>query len=209
LIAYTRWQGCCVHRTILEWFVSERKSLAWVTSSLRLFMEHGMAEPLALVVALTVLALICWIARNAYRAGARDAGERRQRQLAQARTPDWSTYMGQISGVGECDPMPGLFSLRVRGQPAGYTSVHLKRALADNFADAVGRGKMVVYTITNDGQLLGFTPIEEWHGPEIPLQGIHEKGATRLQPIHKNQFIGDFLRRQVENDPAYEDLKSY
>jgi len=160
-----------------------------------------------LLIVVAIIAVIYWVAVESHRAGENEAEARHQREITEARTPDWSTYVGQISGIGECEPMPGLYSLHVIGQPMGYTSVALKRALADNFADGVGRGRTIVYTISGAGVLEGFTPVEEWTGPEIPLQGIDEKHATRLQPKHKNQFICDHLRRQVEGDPDYKNVR--
>lgn len=175
-----------------------------------------------LLILVAIIGFICWYMARQYaegqEAGEKQAEARHQREITEARIPDWSTYAGQISGMRENEPTPGLFSLHVIGQPSAYTSVALKRALADNFADGVGRGRTIVYTISDAsvtglgflvGQLEGFTRIEEWTGPEIPSEGIHEKHATRLQPKHKNQFVGDFLRRQVENDPAYKDVRFY
>jgi|ERR1035441_4195443 hypothetical protein len=160
-----------------------------------------------LLIVAAVIALICWVAAQSHRAGEKEAEARHEREITEARTPDWITYVGQISGVGECEPMPGLYSLHVIGQPMGYTSIALKRALAANFADGVGRGRTIIYTISSGGVLEGFTPIEEWTGPEIPSQGIEEKHITRLQPKHKNQFIDDYLRQQVEGDPKYENVR--
>ena len=59
------------------------------------------------------------------------------------------------------------------------------------------------------GWLEGFTPLEYWTGPEIPLKGTHEKGATRLQPKHLNQFVSDYLRQQIEHDPEYKNVQFY
>jgi hypothetical protein len=161
------------------------------------------------LIGVAIIAFICWVAVASHKAGEQQAEARHQREITEARTPDWSTYVGQISRLGDCEPMPGAYALHVVGQPSGYGSVRIKRALAENFSGGIGVGKTIVYTLDSGGALEGFTPLEYWTGPEIPLKGIHEKGATRLQPKHMNQFVSDYLRRQVEDDPKYKDVRFY
>jgi hypothetical protein len=105
--------------------------------------------------------------------------------------------------------MGSLYSLNVSARSSGFTGVALKRALADNFADGVGIGQTIVYTITSDGRSQGFTLIQQWTGPQIPPNGILEKGTTQLLPKHRNQFLDGYLRQEVENDPAYKGARFY
>lgn len=160
-------------------------------------------------VIIAVVALICWIAHSSYKAGVRDADLKHAEQAVAAKTPDWCTYVGKISGLREHHPIPGAYSLEVAGEAVAYSSIALKRALADSFDDGIGRGREIVYTTSSEKALEGFTSIEEWTGPMIPSEGIHEKHASYLQPKHRNQFLANDLRRQIEGTPEYENVRFY
>lgn len=155
------------------------------------------------LVVIGLFALFFWLAVAIYKSGVKDSETKHKRETIEANTPDWSTYVGEITGISEGDPMPGAYSLHVNGRSVAYCSAALKQALTEVFGDSGGRGRTVVYTIGSGGELDGFTPVEEWTGPAVPPEGIHEKSSTVLQPKHRNQFLPKFLRDQVEGSPAY------
>lgn len=80
--------------------------------------------------------------------------------------------------------MSGLAELVIDGMPIMCDNGPTGRALCGAF-DAAGAGhtinndaiagKEVVYSVDDMGMLLGFTPVEEWEGPEIPEEGIEEE----------------------------------
>ncbi len=37
------------------------------------------------------------------------------------------------------------------------------------------KGREVVYSVDNMGILIGFTPVDDWTGPEIPEEGLEEE----------------------------------
>jgi hypothetical protein len=57
------------------------------------------------------------------------------------------------------------------------------RALQGFFGNVIDDGhkasikspREIVYSVDDMGLLLGFTPVEDWNGPEIPPEGIYEK----------------------------------
>lgn len=94
-----------------------------------------------------------------------------------------STYRGKLeafsgfwgSGIGflviDGVPIPCENGATVRALEACFGNVVMSdhRASSENF-----KGREVVFLVDDFGLLLGFTPIEEWQGPEIPEGGIHE-----------------------------------
>ncbi len=76
----------------------------------------------------------------------------------------------------------GLGYLVIDGQPVLCENGATVRALQGAFGNVIDPGHTasvkgrheVVYSIDGMGLLLGFTPIEEWTGPEIPEEGIEE-----------------------------------
>lgn len=94
-----------------------------------------------------------------------------------------------VTKVGTLGPFrgswqSGLATLEVDGVPIPCESGPTGRALGGCF-DAIGEahtinsakfvGREVVYSVDDFGLLLGFTPVEDWVGPEIPEEGICEE----------------------------------
>lgn len=78
----------------------------------------------------------------------------------------------------------GLGFLEIDGHPIPCENALTVRALDACFGDVIQlghavssegfEGREVVYSVDDLGLLLGFTPIEEWAGPEIVLEGQEE-----------------------------------
>jgi len=160
------------------------------------------------IVVLVVIGLVCWAIYGAYEAGRKNAEQEQKRKETEQNTPDWGTFRGSITSFSGT-VMPGLYALHVQDKPDAYCSVVLKDALSENFDGGTGVGRVVIYTIDDGNILQGFTKLEEWTGPVVPDEGIYEKTMTKLQPLHKNQFLTDFLREQVQNNPSYKGVKFY
>jgi hypothetical protein len=85
--------------------------------------------------------------------------------------------------------MSGLGYLIIDDTPVPCDNAPTVRALDGCFGDVIKPGhtvdgdapsfvgREVVYSVDDMGVLLGFTPVEEWEGPEIPDEGIVEELA--------------------------------
>lgn len=92
-----------------------------------------------------------------------------------------STCVGTIDGFAG-SWSSGLGFLIIDGRPVPCENAPTIRALeacyggviaADHRVDGEAiEGKRVVYSIDDFGLLLGFTPEEDWEGPEIPEDGL-------------------------------------
>ncbi len=95
------------------------------------------------------------------------------------------TYKGTLKGFSG-NWQSGLATLHFYGRP----SIHCEnaptaRALDACFGDVIAHGhtvdssaidgKEVIYSVDDMGILYGFTPVEDWTGPEIPDEGIEEE----------------------------------
>ena len=92
------------------------------------------------------------------------------------------TFKGTIAGISG-NMMSGLWQLHFEnGQTCHIESGYGVRQLAACFGATEGsgdlqekiEGKEVVYSVDEFGVLEGFTPIDDWEGPEIPEDGISE-----------------------------------
>ncbi len=78
----------------------------------------------------------------------------------------------------------GMGYLIIDGKPIPCDNAPTVRALEGCFGNVIARGhsvnndaikgKEVVYSVDGIGLLLGFTPVEDWTGPEIPAEGIED-----------------------------------
>lgn len=78
----------------------------------------------------------------------------------------------------------GLGYLVIDGTPIPCENPATVRALDGCFGDVIQpghtllsesfEGREVVYSVDDLGLLLGFTPIEDWDGPEIPPEGSED-----------------------------------
>jgi benzoyl-CoA reductase/2-hydroxyglutaryl-CoA dehydratase subunit BcrC/BadD/HgdB len=79
----------------------------------------------------------------------------------------------------------GLGFLIIDGTPIPCENGPTVRALDDCFNNVVQpghtvssksfEGREVMYSVDDLGLLLGFTPIEDWAGPEIPSEGLEDQ----------------------------------
>lgn len=93
-----------------------------------------------------------------------------------------TTYKGKIEGFrGSWGS--GIGYLIVDGQSIPCDNAPTVRALDACFGGVIGNahnvqegpswiGKEIVYSIDPFGLLLGFTPADQWDGPEIPPEGL-------------------------------------
>ena len=107
-----------------------------------------------------------------------------------------TTYRGEITGLSG-HPMSGLWQLFTTAGMVHIGSGHGVRQLAHAFGATEGAGDLmekivgqeIVYTVDFMGVLEGFTPIDEWDGPEIPEEGIEEDELERL--LRGRRFVED------------------
>jgi hypothetical protein len=95
-----------------------------------------------------------------------------------------TTYKGTINAF-RGSYMSGLGYLIIDGQPVMCENAQTVRSLDGAFGDVIAKnhtvnndaiaGKEIVYSVDDMGILMGFTPVEEWTGPEIPEEGIEEE----------------------------------
>jgi hypothetical protein len=79
--------------------------------------------------------------------------------------------------------MSGMGYLVIDGKPVMCENAQTVRALQGAYGDVIDKGhtasikspREIIYSVDDIGLLIGFTPIEEWTGPEIPEEGIEEK----------------------------------
>ena len=93
------------------------------------------------------------------------------------------TKRGTIAAISG-HPMSGLWQLHFEdGFSCHIESGYGMRNLARCFGATEGTGDIqekiegqeVIYSIDDLGILIGFTPLEDWDGPEIPPEGIYEE----------------------------------
>jgi hypothetical protein len=100
-----------------------------------------------------------------------------------------TTYRGKIKEFGG-SWQSGLGQLTIERADGLTVAVPCEngatvRALDGCFGDVIGAGHTasipehaqdveVVYSVDDFGILLGFTPVAEWEGPEIPNEGVEE-----------------------------------
>lgn len=83
----------------------------------------------------------------------------------------------------------GLGVIQISGEVINCENAQTVRSLEGCFGGIIGpqhtasipdhvRSREVVYSVDDMGILLGFTPIEEWTGPEIPPEGIEEPSTA-------------------------------
>ena len=94
-----------------------------------------------------------------------------------------TTFQGTIAGVSG-HPMSGLWTLHFEdGKSCHIESGYGMRQLASCFNAHEGTGDIqekiagqeLVYSVDEFGVLCGFTPLDDWEGPEIPIEGIDEE----------------------------------
>jgi hypothetical protein len=78
----------------------------------------------------------------------------------------------------------GLGSLLISGRLVTCENAQTVRSLDACFGNVIApnhsvnqdaiRGQEVIYSVDDIGVLLGFTPIDEWTGPDIPPEGIED-----------------------------------
>jgi hypothetical protein len=95
-----------------------------------------------------------------------------------------TTYKGTLNAF-HGSWMSGLATLVIDGQPVMCENGATVRALHNCFGDVIAAGhtvdssafagKEIVYSVDDMGVLIGFTPTDEWTGPEIPEEGIFEE----------------------------------
>lgn len=81
----------------------------------------------------------------------------------------WGSGIGYLVIDGK--PIPCENAQTVRSLDACFGNVISAGHSVNN--DAI-KGKEVVYSVDSFGMLLGFTPVEDWTGPEIPAEGIED-----------------------------------
>jgi len=93
-----------------------------------------------------------------------------------------TTYKGTLIGFGGSWGS-GIGHLLFSDQPAVMCeNAATVRALENAYGDVIDAGhkatikspREIVYSVDDFGLLLGFTPADEWTGPEIPPEGITE-----------------------------------
>jgi len=93
-----------------------------------------------------------------------------------------TTYKGTLVGFGG-NWMSGIGQLFFSDRPAVMCeNAATVRALQGAYGDVIDEGhcasikspREIVYSVDDMGLLLGFTPVGEWTGPEIPEEGITE-----------------------------------
>lgn len=94
------------------------------------------------------------------------------------------TKKGVIEGFSG-NWMSGLGYLIIDGVPVMCENAPTVRSLDECFGDVIApghtvnseaiNGKEVIYSVDDMGILMGFTPVAEWTGPEIPEEGIEEE----------------------------------
>lgn len=92
------------------------------------------------------------------------------------------TKKGTITGFSG-NWMSGIGYVIIDGVPVMCENGATVRALQNCFGNVIDAGhrasikepREIVYSVDDMGLLMGFTPVEEWTGPEIPAEGIEEK----------------------------------
>lgn len=95
-----------------------------------------------------------------------------------------TTYRGKIDGFAGSWGS-GLGYLVVDGRSIPCDNGPTVRALEACFGGVIGKahdvvggpswvGKEIVYSVDEVGLLAGFTPAEDWNGPEIPPEGLED-----------------------------------
>jgi len=93
-----------------------------------------------------------------------------------------TTYTGTIAAIAG-HPLSGLWLLAFEdGRICYVESGTGVRALARCFGATEGTGDLqekicgqrIVYSVDEFGVLMGFTPVDEWAGPEISDEGLYE-----------------------------------
>lgn len=101
-----------------------------------------------------------------------------------------TTYKGTIEGF-RGSWLSGLGQLIIDGKPIMCENAQTVRSLDNCFGDFIDApthtvkqeaivGKEIVYSVDDLGILLGFTPVDEWEGPEIPEEGIFEEETENV-----------------------------
>jgi hypothetical protein len=93
------------------------------------------------------------------------------------------TLKGTIEGF-HGSWMSGLGTLVIDGMPYLCENAQTVRSLDACFGGVIApghtvnnkaiEGKEIIFSVDDTGILLGFTPVEDWEGPEIPPEGIEE-----------------------------------
>ncbi len=94
-----------------------------------------------------------------------------------------TTYKGTIQGFSGSWGS-GLGYLVIDGRPVPCENAQTVRCLDAAFGNVIApghtvdnravHGREIVYSVDDFGMLLGFSPIEDWTGPDIPPEGIEE-----------------------------------
>jgi hypothetical protein len=94
-----------------------------------------------------------------------------------------TTYKGTLTGFSG-SWMSGIGQLIFSDRPAVMCeNAQTVRSLQACYGDVIDKGhtasikspREIVYSVDDVGLLLGFTPVDEWTGPEIPPEGIEEE----------------------------------
>lgn len=96
-----------------------------------------------------------------------------------------NTRKGTIDGFSG-NWLSGIGYLIIDGMPVMCENGATVRALDGAFGDVIEakthtvnneaiKGKEIIYSVDDMGVLMGFTPVDEWEGPEIPPEGVEEE----------------------------------
>jgi len=118
-----------------------------------------------------------------------------------------TTYVGTIATIAGL-PLSGLWLLCFEDGRMCYVESGIGvRALARCFGATEGSGDLqdkvcgqrIVYSVDAFGVLMGFTPVDEWEGPEIPDEGLYED-LDACEPADRGSIAVSDARTKGETE---------